>query len=142
MALLSAAEAETFLADRSQGVLVTLKRSDGRPQLSNVLYAVIDGRVRVSVTDARAKVANLRADPRVSLHVTSDDFWTYVVAEGTASLSPLASEPGDATCQALLRLYETIRGEPHPDPDEFHSAMVAERRLELSFAPEHLYPTR
>jgi len=139
---LSAADAEAFLASHHRGVLATVKRSDGRPQLSRVLYALPDGRLRVSVTDTRAKVANLRADPRVSLHVSSDDFWTYVVAEGTAELSPVAREPGDTTCQALLRLYETIRGEPHPDRDEFFRAMVAERRLELSFAVEHLYPTR
>ena len=133
-------QALAFLAERHLGVLVTLKRSDGRPQLSNVVYALIDGRVRVSVTRTRAKTANARHDPRVSLHVTSDDFWTYVVAEGDAELSEVASEPGDATCQRLLRLYEAVQG-PHPDPQDFHRAMVSEGRLELSFEPRRLYPT-
>lgn len=137
----NADDARTFLAAHHWGVLATIKRSDGRPQLSNVAYGVTDGRVRISVTDSRAKVANVRHDPRVSLHVSQDDFWGYVVAEGTAELSPVAKEPGDATCAALLELYETIRGESHPDPDEFARAMVAEGRLELSFVPEHLYPT-
>lgn len=136
----SADDARRFVADRHWGVLATIKASDGRPQLSNVGYALLDGRVRVSVTDDRAKVANARRDPRVSLHVTSGDFWRYVVAEGNAELSPVAAEPGDATCRALLALYEAIRGEPHPDADEFFAAMVAERRLELSFEPQRLYP--
>lgn len=140
MPLNSRAEAERFIAERHRGVLVTLKRSDGRPQISNIGYALIDGRVRVSVTETRAKVANLRHDPRVSLYVTSEDFWTYVVAEGTAAFSPAAATPGDETCQALLELYETIRGEPHPDHDEFHQAMVDDCRLQLSFAIERLYP--
>lgn len=140
MPLLDAEEAHTFLASRHHGVIVTLKQSDGRPQLSNVAYALLDGRVRVSVTDSRAKVANLRADPRVSLHVSSGDFYTYVVAEGTGELSPISSEPGDATGRALLRLYEEIRLEGHPDHEEFFAAMVADRRLELSFAIERLYP--
>ncbi|MBW3604118.1 MAG: PPOX class F420-dependent oxidoreductase [Actinobacteria bacterium] len=134
-------DARQFVADRHWGVLVTLK-SDGRPQLSNVAYAVIDGQVRVSLTDSRAKTANLRNDPRVSLHVTSDDFWTYVVVEGTAALSPVASEPGDETCRRLLETYEAVSGQPHDDPDEFHAAMVDEGRLELSFALDYLYPTR
>ncbi|MDQ3708238.1 MAG: PPOX class F420-dependent oxidoreductase [Actinomycetota bacterium] len=138
---LSTAEAESFLAQRHWGVLVTLKSSDGRPQLSNVAYALLDRRIRVSVTDGRAKTANVRRDPRVSLHVTSDDFWTYVVAEGDAQLSPLAAEAGDETCRRLLRLNEAATGHPHTDPDEFFEAMVADRRLELSFEIGNLYPT-
>ncbi|MGH8906166.1 MAG: PPOX class F420-dependent oxidoreductase [Egibacteraceae bacterium] len=138
---LSRADAERFVADRRKGVLVTLKRSDGRPQLSNIVYAVIDGRVRISVTDGRAKTANVRHDPRVSLHVTSDDFWTYVVAEGTATLSPVASTPGDETCQALLELYTVAAGKEHPDPDEFHQAMVDQARVQLSFTIGRVYPT-
>lgn len=140
MPVLARSEAEAFLAERHWGVLATLKR-DGRPQLSNVGYALLDGRLRVSVTDDRAKTANLRRDPRASLHVTSADFWTYVVVEGTASLSPVAAEQGDETCQALLRLYEAIAG-PHPDPDAFFAAMVAERRLELALSIDRVYPVR
>ena len=137
---LSTAEARQFVADRHWGVLVTLRASDGRPQLSNIGYAMIDGIIRVSVTDGRAKTANLRNDPRVSLHVTSDDFWTYVVVDATATLSPVAADPTDDTVTALLELYEAARGEAHPDPDEFRDAMVADRRLQLSFRPEYLYP--
>jgi len=40
--------------------------------------------VRISVTDDRAKTRNARRDPRVSFYVTSDDFWSYAVAEGVA----------------------------------------------------------
>ncbi|HSK97885.1 MAG TPA: PPOX class F420-dependent oxidoreductase [Euzebyales bacterium] len=142
MPLLSDDEARAFIAAHNRGVLVTLKRSDGRPQLSNVRYGVIDGHVRISVTDDRAKTANLRRDPRVSLHVTSDDFWTYVVAEGDAQLSPVARTPGDETCRRLLAYYEAAAGGPHPDPEEFFQAMVDEHRLEVSFAIGHLYPVR
>ena len=138
---LSTAAAESFLAQRHWGALVTLKSSDGRPQISNVAYALLDGRIRVSVTDSRAKTANVRRDPRVSLYVTSDDFWTYVVAEGDAQLSALATQPGDETCRRLLELNEAAAGHPHSDLDEFFEAMVADHRLELSFAINNLYPT-
>lgn len=136
---MTADEALDFVAERHRGVVVTI-RSDGRPQLSNIVYAVLDGRVRVSVTEDRAKTRNLRRDPRVALHVTTEDFWRYVVVEGEAELSPVAADPQDATVAALLRLYETVRGEPHPDPMEFGLAMVDEQRLELSFLPTHHYP--
>jgi PPOX class probable F420-dependent enzyme len=137
--MLSPREADRFLAERHKGVLVTLK-SDGRPQLSNIVYALLAGRVRVSLTADRAKTRNLARDPRVSLHVTSDDFWRYLVVEGEAELSPIASEPGDAVCRRLLALHDAVASEPHPDPAEFHQAMVAEGRLELSFAVQHRYP--
>jgi PPOX class probable F420-dependent enzyme len=139
MAALTQAEAEKFVADRHWAVLVTIRASDGRPQLSNVGYALIDGVVRISVTDGRAKTANLRRDPRATLHVTSEDFWTYVVVDGDAELSPVARDPGDDTATALLQLYEAIAG-PHPDPDEFRQAMVDDHRLQISIHPRHWYP--
>ena len=140
MPWLSAEAARQFIADRHRGVLVTLKSSDGRPQLSNVAYALIGDEVRMSVTQTRAKTANAGRDPRVSLYVTSDDFWTYVVAEGIAHLTPVARTPGDHTCQRLLETYEAAAGKAHPDPDEFFQAMVADRRLELSFVIDYIYP--
>jgi PPOX class probable F420-dependent enzyme len=140
MPWLSADAARQFIAERHRGVLVTMKASDARPQLSNVAYALIGDEVRVSVTQTRAKTVNARRDPRVSLHVTSDDFWTYVVAEGNAQLTPLARTPGDHTCQRLLETYEAAAGKAHPDPDEFFQAMVDDRRLELSFVIDYIYP--
>jgi PPOX class probable F420-dependent enzyme len=126
-----------LLETSQKGVLVTLKR-DGRPQLSNVIYAARDGVVRVSVTDDRAKTKNLRRDPRASLHVTSDDFWSYVVAEGNAELSPVADDPHDDAVEELVDLYRAMRGE-HPDWDEYRASMVKDRRLVVRLSVEHLY---
>jgi PPOX class probable F420-dependent enzyme len=130
-----------FVADARRGVLTTIKR-DGRPQLSNVGYAWDSadgpGLIRVSVTDDRAKTRNLRRDPRVSLHVTSPDFWTWVVVEGTADLSPVAEDPHDATVEELITYYRGTAGE-HPDWDDYRRAMVADRRLVVRFRPEHAY---
>lgn len=123
----------------SKGVLVTIKR-DGRPQLSNVLYAVSGGVVRVSVTDDRAKTRNLRRDPRASLYVTSDDFWSYTVVEGTAELSEVAAAPDDAAVDELVELYRALQGE-HPDWDDYRAAMVRERRCVLVITPERAGPT-
>jgi PPOX class probable F420-dependent enzyme len=128
-----------FVAEHRWGVLATIK-GDGRPQLSNVGYSY-DAEaqlVRVSVTDSRAKTRNLRADPRVTLHVASKDFWTWVVVEGTAELTPVAADPNDDTVEELVTYYRGINGE-HPDWDEYRAAMVTDRRLVVRFRPEHTY---
>ena len=122
------------------GVLVTLKR-DGRPQLSNITHAVgDDGVIRISVTDSRAKTANLRRDPRASLYVGRSDGWAYAVLEGSTTLSDVAAAPDDATVEELVALYEAVQGE-HPDWDEYRAAMVEQRRLVVRFTPERAYGT-
>ncbi|HEX4866139.1 MAG TPA: PPOX class F420-dependent oxidoreductase [Acidimicrobiales bacterium] len=127
-----------FARNHRRGVLVTLKR-DGRPQLSNIVYAVgDDGVVRVSITADRAKYQNLVRDPRGSLHVTQDDFWAYVVLEGDVDLSEVASAPDDATVDELVELYRSLSGE-HPDWDEYRAAMVRDRRLVARLRPTHAY---
>ena len=130
----------SFVAEHHRGVLATIKR-DGRPQLSNVVYALgDDDLVRISVTEARAKTRNLRRDPRASLHVTTPDFWPYAVAEGDATLSPVATDPHDPTVEELVALYRAVSGE-HDDWEEFRGAMVAERRLVVRIPLGHLYGT-
>ena len=55
-------EALALVAGQRLGVLVTLRR-DGRPQTSNVVYAVADRQVRVPVTEDRAKTRNQGRGP-------------------------------------------------------------------------------
>jgi hypothetical protein len=127
------------IADNSLGVLATVKR-DGRPQLSNVSY-YFDARsaaVQVSVTEPRAKTRNLRRDPRASLLVSSDDGWSYAVAEGDAELTPPALAVDDDTVEALITLYRNIAGE-HPDWDDYRQAMVTDRRVLLTMPIAHVY---
>ncbi|GAB2969447.1 PPOX class F420-dependent oxidoreductase [Streptomyces pseudoechinosporeus] len=128
-----------LLSEYDGGVLVTLKR-DGRPQLSNVNHAYYpdERTVRVSITDDRAKTRNMRRDPRVSYHVTSEDRWAYTVVEGVADLTPVARDPHDETVEELIRLYRDVRGE-HPDWDDYRAAMVRDRRLVLRLRIERSY---
>ncbi|MGZ4642439.1 MAG: PPOX class F420-dependent oxidoreductase [Blastococcus sp.] len=128
-----------FVAENRWGVLATIK-GDGRPHLSNVGYAydADAGLFRVSVTADRVKTHNLRADPRVTLHVTSKDFWTWAAVEGTAELTPVAADPDDATVDDLVAYYRGVNGE-HPNWDEYRAAMVSDRRLVVRFRPERTY---
>jgi PPOX class probable F420-dependent enzyme len=131
-------EAFVFTRQHSQGVLVTL-RTDGRPQISNIMYvAAGDVSVRISVTDSRAKTNNLRRDPRGALHVTSSDFWSYVVLDGAVALSPVAQSTDDAVVAELVDMYREARGD-HPDWAEFRRAMVDQRRLVATLTAIHAY---
>jgi PPOX class probable F420-dependent enzyme len=128
-----------LIAGQRQGVLVTL-RKDGWPQLSNVNYAwdAAGQTVRVSTTQDRAKTSNMRRDPRVSFHVTTADFWSYVVVDGRAELSAVARDPHDAAVEDLVDLYRTVQGE-HPDWSEYRAAMVRDRRLVVRIRAERAY---
>ena len=125
--------ARQFLKVRHDGTLVTIKR-DGRPQLSNILYFLDDdGRIKISVTQTRAKTRNLRRDPRASLHVQGRDRYEYLVAEGTAQLVE-----GHGLAEALRHYYRKVRGD-HPDWAEYDAAMITEQRLLLSISVERAY---
>lgn len=107
-----------FLRPRHHAVLLT-RRRDGSPQMSPVTCGVDDaGRVVVSTYPDRAKAANARRDPRVSLCVVSDDWDPWVQVDGRAEVLdlPYSVEP-------LVEYYRNIAGE-HPDWDEYRRAMV------------------
>ena len=131
-------EALAFARERRQGVLVTI-RANGRPQLSNILFVPGSGdTLLVSLTDDRAKTKNLRRDPRASLYVQGENFWTWAVIEASAELSEVTADPHDATADALVEYYRLGSGE-HPDWEEYRAAMVADKRLVLTLHPERAY---
>lgn len=129
-----------LVANHNLGTLATIKR-DGRPQLSNINYCFDRDRllVRISVTADRAKVANLRRDPRASLLVNADDGWLFAVVEGDALLTPVAADPHDDTVEELVDVFRQVAGREHPDWDEYRHAMVADRRLVARLSVTHGY---
>jgi PPOX class probable F420-dependent enzyme len=107
-----------FLRPRHQAVLLT-RRRDGAAQLSPVTCGVDGvGRIVVSTYPQRAKVANARRTPEVSLCVLSPEWdGAWVQVDGLAEVLDLpdALEP-------LVEYYRSISGE-HPDWDEYRAAM-------------------
>lgn len=129
----------TLIGDTGRGALVTLKR-DGRPQLSNADYVAdpVTRTIRISTTNGRAKVHNLRRDPRASFYVSTDNGSAYAVAEGTAELSAPATELTDATVEELIEVYRGVQGE-HPDWYDYRAAMVADGRLVVRLRIDRIY---
>ncbi|MFI5558339.1 pyridoxamine 5'-phosphate oxidase family protein [Amycolatopsis japonica] len=94
-----------FIAEHTFGALATVKR-DGRPHLSTVLYAwdPETREIRISTTEDRLKVKQLRNNPTASLYVSSADHWKFAVVEGTAELSEVTRTP-----EGERRLYITLK---------------------------------
>jgi PPOX class probable F420-dependent enzyme len=121
------------------GVLATIK-ADGRPQLSPVtpFYDRDAGVLYVSMTEGRAKTANLRRDPRAALEVTSADGWSWATAEGGVTLTGPGTDPDGPDVQALVDYYRSAAGE-HPDWAEYRAVMVADRRVLMAMRVERVY---
>ena len=128
-----------LLSQARLGVLGTIK-SNGLPQLSPVTpYYDRDADViYVSMTEGRAKTANLRRDPRAVLEVTSPDGWAWATAEGAVTLTGPGTDPHGPEVEALVRYYRSAAGE-HPDWDEYRSVMVSDRRVLMALTVERVY---
>lgn len=131
-----------LLAEAELGVLATIK-ADGRPQLSPVtpFYDRRAGILYVSMTEGRAKTANLRRDPRASLEVTSPDGWAWATADGVAALTGPGTDPHGPEVEALVGYYRAAAGE-HPDWDEYRATMVADRRVLMAMTVQKVYGAR
>ncbi|MGI5128285.1 PPOX class F420-dependent oxidoreductase [Pseudonocardia sp. CA-107938] len=132
----------SLLAEARLGILATIK-ADGRPQLSPVTPAYDPDAdvIRVSITEGRAKTANLRRDPRAALEITSADGWSWATVEGTATLIGPGTDPHGPEVEALVDYYRKAAGE-HPDWDEYRAVMVSDRRVLLELSVDHVYGAR
>ncbi|KZB87603.1 pyridoxamine 5'-phosphate oxidase family protein [Amycolatopsis regifaucium] len=127
-----------FLAEHTFGALATIKR-DGRPHLSTVVYDwnPETREIRISTTEDRLKVKQLRNNPTASLYVSSADHWKFAVVEGKAELSEVTRTPGDT---AGLDYLAAQRQKPE-DEAEFLETIAAERRLHITLKTGKLYGT-
>ena len=129
-------EARAFVREHHRGVLATV-RNDGRPQMSPVSVALDkEGRPAISTREASFKVRNIRKDPRVSLCVTSDDFWSWIQVDGTAEVVSLPD-----AMELLVEQYRAVAGE-HPDWDDYRKAMQDQGRVIVRIDIERAAPDR
>ncbi len=124
-----------FMADKHRWVLSTTRR-DGRPQLSLVSGGMTsDGRLMVSSYPSRAKVANARRNPQVSVLALGDQFndeWVQIDGDATVVDMPEAAD-------ALVDYYRSISGE-HPDWDEYRQAMADQGKSAIVITPTRWGP--
>jgi PPOX class probable F420-dependent enzyme len=99
-----------MLARPNPAVIASL-RSDGAPHTVATWYLWDGGRVLVNMAESRARLDNLRADPRVALTVFHGDRWyAHVSLRGrVASLEP------DEDLADIDRIAVHYRGERYPN---------------------------
>jgi PPOX class probable F420-dependent enzyme len=128
-----------LIAHNNQGILAAVTRA-GYPHLTNVLYVWDPEQrtARVSTTADRVKGRILRRDAHAALHVPGSHFWSYAVAECDASVSDVATSPGDETCHELLAVHSAFYGKLADDA-AFFAQMIEARRLVVRLQVKRLY---
>jgi PPOX class probable F420-dependent enzyme len=130
--------------DNGLCVISTIRR-DGSVQSSvvnaGVLPHPVSGESVVGLVAAgRAKLANLRADPRCTIVVRGG--WRWVAVEGTAAIvGPDDPHPEvDAErLRVLLRDIFKAAGGRHDDWDTYDRTMAEERRAAVLISPQRIY---
>jgi PPOX class probable F420-dependent enzyme len=125
-------------------VISTIRR-DGSVQSSVVNAGVLPHPVRGEpvvglVAAGRAKLRNLRADPRCTIVARAN--WRWVAVEGTAELigpeDPHTEVDGERL-RILLRDIFKAAGGRHDDWDTYDRTMAEERRAAVLIAPQRIY---
>jgi PPOX class probable F420-dependent enzyme len=125
--------------------VISTVRVDGTIQ-SSVVNAGVLADLRTGqdvvafVTNGKAKLANLRARPHVT--VTFRAGWQWATVEGEAGIiGPDDSAPGvdDERLRLLRREVFTAAGGTHNDWDEYDRVLAAERRAVVLVTPSRVY---
>ena len=129
-----------FLESTNRGVLTTFRR-DGAAQMSIVTCGPYRDGVAFTTTASRAKLLNLKRDPRCSLLVSNENWWGFVVLDGMAQIISAENSSADEYRNALRDVYRTASGEEHSNWDEYDRAMLDDRRSAVIVIPDRTYGT-
>ncbi len=124
-----------FIRPRHNHLLSTTRR-DGSPQMSPVTAGVDpDGHIVIATYPERAKITNLRREPRASVVVLSDEWngpWVQIDGPAEVIDLPDALDP-------LVEYFRSISGE-HSDWDEYCEAMQRQGKCLIRITPERWGP--
>ena len=127
-----------FIAKNHNAVLATFRRN-GAVQMSIVTVGPFEDGAAFTTTAEKAKLGNLKRNPRCSLLVSQDDWGAYIVLEGRARVMSSDNTAPDELRLAFREVYRAASGKEHPDWEEYDEAMQAERRSAVKVVPEHVY---
>ena len=127
-----------FLERNHNAVAVTFRKG-GATQASVVTCGHYRGGVAFTTTRDRAKLANLRRDPRCTMLVSSPDWSAYAVVERTADIHWSDRTPPEELGNILREVYRACAGREHPDWEDYDRAMVEQGRAAIVVRPHHIY---
>ena len=129
-----------FAMQTHRGVLTTFRRNGGA-QMSIISCGPYRDGIAFSVTEDRAKLRNLRRNPRCSLLVSQESWWGFVVLEGRAEILSAGNTDAEELRSALRETYRAASGEDHPNWEEYDQAMRDDHRSVIIVVPDHIYGT-
>ena len=127
-----------FLTANHNGALTTFRRS-GAAQMSIVTCGIYGDGVAFTTTADRAKLRNLRRNPRCTILVGTEDWRNFVVLEGQARLVGTDTAGADEYRETLREVYCAAAGREHPDWPEYDQAMLDDGRYAVIVTPAHVY---
>jgi PPOX class probable F420-dependent enzyme len=130
-----------FASQTHRGVLTTFRRN-GAAQMSIVSCGPYRNGVAFTTTADRAKLLNLKRNPRCSLLISQEDWWGYVVLEGHAEVLSADNTDAEEFRMALRDAYRAASGTEHPNWEEYDRAMIDDRRSVIIVLPDRIYGTR
>ncbi|MDP6452532.1 MAG: PPOX class F420-dependent oxidoreductase [SAR202 cluster bacterium] len=130
---------KSFLSENHQAVLTTFRR-DGGAQMSIVTVGGYRDGAAFTTTEGRAKLMNLRRNPRCSLLVSQDNWRSYVVLEGQAQVLAADTTDAEELKHAFRDVYRAASGgKEHPDWDDYDRVMVEDKRAAIVVVPDRVY---
>ena len=127
-----------FLTQNHNGALTTFRRS-GAAQMSIVTCGIYGDGVAFTTTEDRAKLRNLRRDPRCTILVGTDDWRNFMVLEGEVRLVSVDNSSADEYRETLRNVFRTAAAQEHPNWPEYDQAMRDDRRFGVIVTPTHIY---
>jgi PPOX class probable F420-dependent enzyme len=98
-----------LLAEPNPAVIATV-RPDGQPVSVATWYLWEDGRILVNMDEGRKRLDYLRHDPRVTLTVLAEDWYSHVSLQGR-----VVEMSDDAGLADIDRLAKHYNGRPYPN---------------------------
>ena len=128
-----------FLTTHHKGIVSTI-RGDGSIHSSVIVCGTYKGVAAfVSVYPRSQKIANLRRNPTCSVLSVSENWRSYIVAEGQATLFDYSNTDPENFRIMLREVYRACSDTPHPDWEEFDAAMVNQGAVVVLVDPNRVY---
>lgn len=127
-----------FLSENHNAAVTTFRRN-GAAQMSIVTCGLYGDGVAFTTTVHRAKLRNLRRDPRCTIMVGTENWRDFLVLEGEARLVGVENSSADEYRETLRDVFRTAAGQEHPNWPEYDQAMVDDLRYAVIVTPTNIY---
>ena len=134
------AKLNDFLSSHHDAVLSTF-RLNGDIQLSIVTVGPLENGAAFTTTEERAKLINLKRNPKCSLLVSTNNWSPYIVLQGEAKIYTFKNTPEHEIASILRKVYKNASGREHSNWEEYDEAMKADKRAAVVVVPEKIYGT-